>query len=328
MSFLSARIARINRMNRGFVLAALLAATAASAQTYPVKPIRVVTAEPGGGNDFAARTIGQAIGSRLGQPWVIDSRGGAGGVIAIETAVRAPADGYTLLVYAQNVWTIPLLRKGVRYEVKDLAPITWIARSPCTLVVHPSLPVQSVQDLIALVKARPGQLSYGAGGVGAITHLSAELFKSMAKVDILFVPYKGNGPAMNDLISGQVQMMFGTAGTVAPHVRSGRVRAIAVTSAEPSVLAPGLPTIAASGLPGYESISIYGMYAPAKTPEAIIRQLNSAVVSVLHMPDVRERFFNVGMEVVGSTPEQFAAAMKTDEARLRKVIKDAGIRAD
>jgi tripartite-type tricarboxylate transporter receptor subunit TctC len=315
-------------MKLAFLLAAVLAASAASAQTYPVKPIRVITAEPGGGNDFTTRTIGQAIASQLGQPWVIDNRGGAGGVIAIETAARAPSDGYTLLVYAQNVWTIPLLRKRVHYEVKDFAPITWIARSPCTLVVHPSLPVHSVQDLIALAKARPGQLSYGSGGVGTITHLSAELFKSMAKVDILFVPYKGNGPAMNDLIAGQVQMMFGTAGTVAPHVRSGRVRAIAVTSAEPSPLAPGLPTFAASGLPGYESISMYGMYAPAKTPETIIRQLNSAVVSVLNMPEVRERFFNSGMEVVGSTPEQFAAAMKTDEARLRKVIKDAGIRAD
>jgi tripartite-type tricarboxylate transporter receptor subunit TctC len=311
-----------------FFLVTLLTTTTASAQAYPVKPIRVVTAEPGGGNDFTARTIGQAIGSQLGQPWVIDNRGGAGGVIAIETAARAPSDGYTLLVYAQNVWTIPLLRKGVRYEVKDFAPITWIARSPCTLVVHPSLPVHSVQDLIALAQARPGQLSYGAGGVGAITHLSAELFKSMARVEILFVPYKGNGPAMNDLIGGQVQMMFGTAGTVAPHVRSGRVRAIAVTSAEPSVLAPGLPTIAASGLPGYESISMYGVYAPVKTPDTIIRQLNNAVVSVLNMPEVRERFFNVGMEVVGSTPEQFAAAMKTDEARLRKVIKDAGIGAE
>jgi tripartite-type tricarboxylate transporter receptor subunit TctC len=306
----------------------LLAANTASAQTYPVKPIRVITAEPGGGNDFTTRTISQAIGSRLGQPWVIDNRGGAGGVIAIETAARAPSDGYTLLVYAQNVWTIPLLRKGVHYEVKDFAPITWIARSPCTLVVHPSLPVHSVQDMIALAKARPGQLSYGAGGVGTITHLSAELFKSLAKVDILFVPYKGNGPAMNDLLGGQVQLMFGTAGTVAPHVRSGRVRAIAVTSAEPSPLAPGLPTIASSGLPGYESISMYGIYAPVKTPEAIIRQLNSAVVSVLNMPEVRERFFNSGMEVVGGTPEQFAAAIKTDEARLRKVIRDAGIRAE
>jgi tripartite-type tricarboxylate transporter receptor subunit TctC len=316
------------RVQACIIAAALLAAGAASAQNYPVKPIRVVTAEPGGGNDFAARTIGQAIGARLGQPWVMDNRGGAGGVVAIEAAARAPADGYTLLVYAGNVWTIPLLRKGVRYEVKDFAPITWIARSPCTLVVHPSLPVHSVRDLIGLAKARPGQLSYGAGGVGAITHLSAELFKSIAKVDILFVPYRGNGFAITDLIGGQVQIMFGTAGTVAPHIKSGRVRAIAVTSAEPSPLAPGLPTIAASGLPGYESISIYGAYAPAGTPDAIIRQLNGAIVAVLNMPEVRERFLNVGMEPVGSTPEQFAAVMKTDEARLRKVIKEAGIQGE
>ncbi|MGZ5117916.1 MAG: Bug family tripartite tricarboxylate transporter substrate binding protein [Burkholderiales bacterium] len=313
---------------RLLLAAALLTAGVAYGQSYPVKPIRVVTAEPGGGNDLAARTIGQAVASRLGQPWVVDNRGGAGGLIAFETVARAPADGYTLLVYAGNLWTIPLLRKNVRYEVKDFAPITWAARSPSTIVVHPSVPVYSVQDLIALAKARPGQLSYGAGGVGASTHLAAELFKSMAKVDILFVPYKGNGPAMNDLISGQVQMMFGTAGTVTPHIKSGRVRAIAVTSAEPSILAPGLPTVAASGLPGYESISIYGVYAPAGTPQAIIRQLNLAIVAVLNTPELRERFLNVGMETVGSTPEQLAAAMKADEARLRKVINEAGIRGD
>jgi tripartite-type tricarboxylate transporter receptor subunit TctC len=298
----------------------------ASAQSYPVKPLRVITAEPGGGNDFAARVIGQAITPRLGQQWIVDNRGGAGGAIAIEAAAKAPADGYTLLVYAGNVWTIPLLRKNVRYEVKDLAPVTWAARSPGTLVVHPSLPVRNVRDLIALAKARPGQLSYGSGGVGASTHLAAELFKSMAKVDILWVPYKGNGPAMNDLIAGQVQLMFGTAGVVAPHISSGRVRALAVTSAEPSPLAPGLPTIASSGLPGYESISIYGVYVPAATPATIIQQLNAAIVAVLKMPEVRERFLNAGIEAVGSTPEEFAAVMKADEARLRNVISEAGIR--
>jgi tripartite-type tricarboxylate transporter receptor subunit TctC len=313
---------------RLLLAAALLTAGVASAQSYPVKPIRVVTAEPGGGNDLAARTIGQTVAPRLGQPWVVDNRGGAGGLIAFEIVARAPADGYTLLVYAGNLWTIPLLRKNVRYELKDFAPITWAARSPSTIVVHPSVPVHSVQDLIALAKARPGQLSYGAGGVGASTHLAAELFKSMAKVDILFVPYKGNGPAINGLISGQVQMMFGTAGTVTPHIKSGRVRAIAVTSAEPSILAPGLPTVAASGLPGYESISIYGVYAPAGTPQAIIRQLNLAIVAVLNTPELRERFLNVGMETVGSTPEQLATAMRADEARLRKVINEAGIRGD
>ena len=308
--------------------ATLLTATVACAQNYPAKPIRVVTAEPGGGNDLVARMIGQAITPRLGQQWVIDNRGGAGGIIAADLVARAPADGYTLLVYAGNIWTIPLLRKNVPYEVKDFAPITWAARSPSTLVVHPSVPVHTVRDLINLAKARPGQLNYGAGGVGASTHLAAELFKSMAKVNILFVPYKGNGPAMNDLISGQLQVMFGTAGTVAPHIKSGRVRAIAVTSAEPSILAPGLPTVAASGLPGYESISIYGAFAPAATPEAIIRQLNSAIVAVLNQPEIRERFFNVGMEAVGSTPEQYAAAIRADTERLRKVITGAGIRGE
>jgi tripartite-type tricarboxylate transporter receptor subunit TctC len=310
------------------VATAFLTAAVACAQSYPVKPIRIVTAEPGGGNDLVARLIGQAITPRLGQQWVIDNRGGAGGLISAELVSKAPADGYTLLVYAGNVWTIPLLRKSTPYDVKDFAPITWAARSPNTLVVNPSVPVHSVKDLIGLAKARPGQLSYGAGGIGASTHLAAELFKSMAKVDILFVPYKGNGPAMNDLIGGQVQVMFGTAGTVAPHVKSGRVRAIAVTSAEPSVLAPGLPTVAASGLPGYESISIYGVFAPVATPEAIIRQLNTAIVAVLNQPDIRERFLNLGMEVVGSSPEQYAAAIRADTARLRKVITEAGIRAD
>ena len=316
------------RLSACILAAALLTGAGAWAQSYPVKPMRVVTAEPGGGNDLVARMIGQAITPRLGQQWIIDNRGGAGGLIAIEIAAKAPADGYTLLVYAGNVWTIPLLRKNVPYQVKDFAPITWAARSPSTLVVHPSVPVHSVRDLIGLAKARPGQLSYGSGGIGTSTHLAAELFKSMAKVDILWVPYKGNGPAMNDLISGQVQLMFGTAGTVAPHIKSGRVRAIAVTSAEPSILAPGLPTVATSGLPGYESISIYGVFAPAGTPEAIIWQLNRAIVAVLNMPEIRERFFNVGMEAVGSTPEQFGAAIRADTARLLKVIDEAGIRGD
>jgi tripartite-type tricarboxylate transporter receptor subunit TctC len=307
----------------------LLTVGVACGQSYPIKPLRVVTAEPGGGNDFAARTIGQAIGARLGQPWVVDNRGGAGGSIAAEIVARAPADGYTLLVYAGNVWTIPLLRSNVRYDpVKDFAPITWAARSPNIVVVHPSLPVKSIQDLIALAKAQPGQLTFAAAGVGSSTHLAVELFKSMTKVDILRVPYKGNGPALIDLVAGQVQVMFPTAGSVAPYIKSGRLRAIAVTSAEPSVLAPGLPTVASSGLPGYESILIYGVFAPARTPDAIIQQLNQAIVDVLRTPEVRQRFLNVGVETVGSTPEQFAATIAADVARLRKVIKEAGIREE
>jgi tripartite-type tricarboxylate transporter receptor subunit TctC len=310
-----------------FLLTGFMSGGLAYPQSYPVKPVRVVTAEPGGGNDFAARTIGPGVSGRLGQPWIVDNRGGAGGAIAAELVARAPADGYTLLIYAGNIWTIPLLRSNVRYDpVRDFAPIGIVARSPNTLVVHPAVPVNSVNDLIALAKARPGQLSYGAGGTGASTHFAAELFKSMAKVDILRVSYRGNGPALTDLISGQIQIMFGTAGSVSPHVKSGRLRAIAVTSAEPSILAPGLPTVAASGLPGYESISIYGVYAPAKTPEAILRRLNEVIVATLNTPEIRERFFNVGVEAVGSTPAQLSLAMKDDVARLRRLIREAGIR--
>jgi tripartite-type tricarboxylate transporter receptor subunit TctC len=317
------------KITLGAFCIALCFTSAVAAQPYPTKPIRVVTSEPGGGNDFTARTVGQAVGPRLGQPWIIDNRGGAGGAIAAEIVAKAPADGYTLLVYAANIWLIPLLRKNVPYDaVRDFAPITWAARSPNTVVVHPSVPVNSIQELIALAKAKPGQLSYGSGGTGSSTQLAVELFKSMAQVDILRVPYKANAPAINDLLGGRVQLMFATASAVTPHVKSGRLRALAVTSAEPSPLAPGLPTVASAGLPGYESISIYGVFAPAKTPQPIVRQLNQAIVGVLNQPEIRERFLNLGVETVGSTPEQFAAVIKSDIARMAKVIKDAGIRED
>jgi len=309
-------------------IAGLVCAGVASGQNYPVKPIRIITAEAGGGNDFAARLLAQRLTRSLGQPAIVENRGGAGGAIAAETAAKAAPDGYTLLLYAGNVWTIPLLRSNVQYEVQDFAPITWIARSPNTVVVHPSLPVKNIKELIALAKARPGQLNYASGGSGSATHLSVELFKAMASVNIVRVPYKGNAPALNDLVAGQVQVMFPTAATVAPHLTSGRLRALAVTSAEPSVLAPGLPTVASAGLPGYESISIYGLFAPSKTPPAIVRLLNQECAQYLRTTEVKERFFKMGVETVGSTPEEFAAAIKSDMTKMAKVIKDAGIRED
>jgi len=311
------------------IVAAGLGATDAAAQAYPAKPIRIVTAEAGGGNDFAARAIVRGIGDSMGQQLIVDNRGGAGGIIAAEIVARAPPDGYTLLVYASNIWIIPLLKKNVPYDMgRDFAPITWAARSPSTLVVHPSLPVKSVKDLIAIAKAKPGQLNYGSGGSGATTHLAAELFKSMAKVNIVRVTYRGNSPALNDLIAGQIQVMFATAGTVAPHTGSGRLRALAVTSAQPTALSPGLPTVASAGLPGYESLSIYGVFAPSKTSAAIIQQLNREMVRVLNRADVKDLFFNAGVEAVGSSPEAFAAAIKADVARMSKVISEAGIRED
>jgi tripartite-type tricarboxylate transporter receptor subunit TctC len=298
------------------------------AQDYPVKAIRVVTAAPGGGNDFAARVVAQALTARLGQPVVIENRGGTVAVPA-QMIAQAQPDGHNLLFYGNPFWLLPLLRTSVPYDpLRDFAPIALTARSPNTVVVHPSLPVRTIRELIAVAKARPGDLNYATGQSGTTTHLAMELFKSMAGVNIVQVSYKGNAPALNDLIAGQVQVMFATAATVAPHVRSGRLRALAVTSAEPSPLAPGLPTVAASGLPGYESVSIYGWFAPVKTPAAIVRRLNQEIGQVLARADVKEKFLNSGVEAVASSPEELGATVKTDMARMAKVIKDAGIRED
>lgn len=312
----------------GLALGALVVLPA-TGQGYPVKPIRAVTDQVGGGNDFTARMISQEIVGHLGQPWIVDNRGGAGGLIAAGIVAKAVPDGYTLLVHASNIWTIPLLRRDTPYEFdRTFAPVIWVSRAPNTLVVHPSLPVKSVQELIELARAQPGKLAYASGGTGATTHLAAELFKAMAKVDILRVVYKGTGPAMTDLLGGRVHVMFSTASAAAPHIKAGRLRALAVTSATPSPLAPGLPTVAASGLPGYESGSIYGVFAPARTPQTIIRQLNRAIVAALNPAEVKERFLNSGLEVVGSTPEQFAEIIRADAARMGKVIEEAGLRED
>jgi tripartite-type tricarboxylate transporter receptor subunit TctC len=313
----------------GIVAAIAMAAPGAvHAQSYPGKPVRVVTAEAGGGNDLVARLMVRAIGDSMGQPFIVDNRGGAGGIIAAEAVAKAPGDGHTLLAYASNIWIIPLLKKTVPYDMSDFAPITWAARSASTLVVHPALPVRSVTELIALAKARPGQLNYGAGGTGATTHLAAELFKSMAQVNIVRVSYRGNAPVINDLIAGQVQIMFATAGTVAPHTGTGRLRALAVTSSQPTPLAPGLPTVASAGLPGYESLSIYGLFAPVKTPSAIIQQLNREFVRVLQRGEVQAQLLKAGIEAAGSTPEAFAETIRQDVARMRKVISEAGIREE
>jgi tripartite-type tricarboxylate transporter receptor subunit TctC len=316
------------------VIAGLLAlgviagAGAAFGQNYPSKPIRLVTAEPGGGNDLAARLIVQGLGGSLGQPMIVDNRGGAGGIIAADIVAKAQPDGYTLLLYANNIWIIPLLQSAPFDVLRDFAPITWAATSPNIMVVHPALPVKSVADLIAHARARPGELNYGSGGNGSSTHLAMELLKSMAGVDIVRVPFKGNAPALNALFAGEVHLMIATTGTVAPHLKSGRLRALAVSSAQPSPLAPGLPTIAASGLPGYESIQIYGVFAPSRAATAIVKRLNEEIVRVLGRADVKEKFLAAGVEPVGSTPQQLAATIKSEIVRISKVIKDAGIRGE
>lgn len=251
-----------------------LSAGAACGQGYPAKLIRVITAEAGGSSDLVSRLISQELSAGLGQQVIVENRGGASGVIAAETFVKARPDGYTLLLYSTGIWILPLMQKVPYDPVRDFSPITLATMAPNILVVHPSLPVKSVKELIALAKARPGELNYGSGGSGTSNHLAAELFNAMAGVKIVRIFYKSGGLALKDLAGGHVHLMFSVASYTAPHVKSGRVRALAVTSARPSALLPGLPTVAAAGLPGYESVGMTGLFALAKTPAAIITRLN------------------------------------------------------
>lgn len=306
--------------------AALLPTGIVAAQTYPNKPIRVVTSEAGGGNDVQARLIAQGLTARLGQRIVVDNR--PSGVIPGEIVSKAAPDGYTLLLYNNALWTGTLMQKVPYDAVKDFSPVVWVSRTPNVLVVNPSLPVKSVVELIALAKAKPGELNYASSGTGASNHLAGELFKAMAGVDIVRIAYKGAAQGLTDLLGGRVQLMFPTSVAVTPYMKSGQVRALAVTSAEPSRLAPGLPTMAAAGLPGYESIAIYGVFAPARTPRPIIDRLNEEIVRVLTAADLQEKFFNIGMEPVGGTPQQLAATIGSEMSKIGAVIKKAGIRGE
>jgi tripartite-type tricarboxylate transporter receptor subunit TctC len=288
--------------------------------------MRIVTSEPGGGSDFTARVVALGLSASLGQQVIVDNR--AGTVTAAQIMTRAAPDGYTLLSYNNSLWTLPLLQPMFYDTLRDFTPITLATRSPNVLVVHPSVPVTTVRELVAHAKAHPGALNYASGTVGSSNHLAAELFKALAGVNIARIGYKGSGFAVNDLIGGQVQLMFATSGSIAPHVKSGRLRALAVTSAQPSALTPGLPTIAASGVAGYEAVTMYGLYAPATTPDAIISRLNREAARFLQTPEIKDKLFGAGVETVGGSPQEFTAAIRADIARLAKVIKDAGIRAE
>ncbi len=301
------------------------AASTGSGQAYPTKPIRIVTAPIGAGNDFISRVIAQGLSGGLGQQLVVDNRPAN---LVGEIVAKAPPDGYTLLVIGSVLWLTPLLQDNVAYDpVKDFSPISLPARSVNIIVVHPSVAANSVKELIALARSKPGQINYASGGTGSSNHLAAELFKSMAGIELVRIAYKGSGPAVNDLVSGQVQIMFATTATGLPHVRSGRLRALGVTSLQPSALAPGLPSVAESGLPGYESVVIHGLFAPAKTPAPIIKRLHAETVQALRTTVATERLFNSGLEVVASTPGELEATMKSEMTRLGKLVKDAGLRA-
>ena len=315
-------------MIKSVALVAMLGATiAASAVDFPRKPIRIVTADAGGGSDMVSRLIGQGWTAAWGQQVVVDNRGG--GTIAGEIVAHAAPDGYTLLYYGPTLWLLPLMRSGVPYDtLRDFAPVTMAVATPAVLVVHPAVAVKSVRELIALAKANPGKLNYASAAAGTATHLAAELFKSQAGVDIVRIPYKGTGAALNDLLGGQTQLMFAVAASVVAHARAGRLRALAVTGAKPSAALPELPTVAASGLPGFESVQYSGLLAPAKTPQHIIDALRNETVSALNRSEARERLANLGVEAVASTPAEFAAKMRSEISVIGKVIRDAGIRAD
>ncbi len=302
----------------------------ALAQNYPSGPVRMVVPFPaGGGVDDMARILGQPLSASLGKSIVVDNRGGANGNIGTEIAAKSPHDGYTLLLTGAGLVTNVSLYRNLPFDpIKDFAPISLVAFAPNVLVVHPTVPAKSVAELIALAKAKPGQLQYGSAGSGSTPHLAAELFKTMAHVDIVHVPYRGTGPAMIGLLGGEISAIFQPAIAALPHVKSGRLRALAVTSATRLPAEPNLPTIAESGLPGYESSQWYGVLAPARTPEEILNLLNAHVVTIMQAVDIRQRLINDGSVPVGSTREQFAAHLKAEIVKWAKVIKQSGARVD
>ncbi len=307
----------------GVVLATMVAG-GAEAQGFPTKPVRIVTGSAGSNSDFVARVTSQALTVVFNQQVIIENR--PSGVILGEIVANAQADGYTLLVTGSSFWLQPFLTPKLPWDpIRDFTPVSLLASVPNLVVVHPALGIKSVQELIAFAKAKPGVLNYASGSTGSTPHLGAELFKSMAGVNITRINYKGSAGAINDLVAGQVPVMFPTVSSVISHVQSGKIRALAVTSAQPTDLAPGLPTVAASGVPGYEFVSLTGMFAPAKLPKALLARLNQETLDVLKNPEVRKRFFTSGAEVVGSTPERFGTVVKEEIKRLGKVIQDAGI---
>ena len=318
-------------MHRYLYLAAMIFAGAANAQSYPTKPIRLIVPQPpGGGNDLIARMISQKLSVALKQQVAVDNRAGAGGLIGAEIAAKAPPDGYTL--FLGNVATlaiIPNVQAKAPYDpIKDFAPIGLIASAPLLVVVHPSLPVTSIRQLIAFAKAKPGQLNYASNGVGSSTHLATEMFKMMTKTNIVHVPYKGLGPATTDLLSGQVQLMFSSAVAMMPHAKSGRLRAIAMTGAKRSAAIPEIPTVAEAGVPDYESGSWYGILAPAGTPRAIIDLVGQEIVAAVRAPDIAEKLVAEAVIPVGSSPAEFASYIQKEFTRIGQVIRSSGAKFD
>jgi tripartite-type tricarboxylate transporter receptor subunit TctC len=314
-----------------FSLTVVFCGALAQAQPgYPTRPIRIIVPQsPGASTDLTARLIGQKLSASLGQPVVVDNRPGAGSIIGTDLVAKATPDGYTLLVVASSITLNPTLHKNLPFSpVRDLAPITQLSAFPNMLTVHPALPAKTVKELIALAKAKPGSINYGSSGTATGTHLSAELFKYMTGIDMVHVPYKGGSPAVQALLGGQVQLNFATIVSVLPHVRAGKLRAIAVTTAKRSPTLPEVPTIAESGVAGYDHGPWNGFLAPARTPHAVIAKLNHETARILQLPETRAVFLAEGAEPVGNKPEEFGEIIRSETAKWAKVIQAAGIKAD
>ena len=312
-----------------FTIALASQAGAADAERYPVKPIRIVVPfPPGGSNDLLARVISQKFNEAWGQPAIIDNRPGGGSTIGIEVVVRAAPDGYTLLSTSGGIAINVSLYKLPFNPVTDLTPVALLAQMPYLLTVNPSLPAKSVQDIISLAKAQPGKLVFSSSGAGTSAHLTMEMFNSAAKISMLHVPYKGGAPAVSAVMSGEAQMTFNVITGTLPHVRSGKLRAIAVSSAKRAEVAPEIPTVAESGIPGFEVIAWYNMFAPARTPRSIVNRLNAELNRMLLQHDVRERFRTLGVTPLSGTPQDLGNLLKSEIERYAKLIREAGIKLD
>lgn len=313
----------------GFTLA-IGAGGTAHAQTWPAKPIKIVVAyPPGGPNDLSARTVGQRLSEALGQPVIVENRAGAAGNIGSQYVATSPPDGYTLLNGASALTISPALSKNLQYDVaKDFAPISMTVTSSYVLAAHPSVPANSIRELIALAKSHPGQLNYASSGVGAPPHLAGELLKSMTRIDIVHVPYKGVGQSISDLVGGQIDMMFTATNNAVPHVNAGRLKALAVSMKKRSPLLPAVPTIDESGVKGFELGSWFGLLAPAGTSADIVNRLNGAVVKIVGTADFRERMSSQGLDPMSSTPAEFSALIKSELAKFSKLVQAAHIQAE
>jgi tripartite-type tricarboxylate transporter receptor subunit TctC len=319
-------------MKHALLALVLLAASGvAGAQAYPSKPVRlIVPYPPGGSADILARNIGAKLSEALGQQVIADNRPGAGTAIGAEAAAKSAPDGYTLLLGTVSSHAInPGMNPNLKYDpVKDFAPVSLVASIPFALIAHPSLPAKNVAELLALAKAQPGKLNFSSAGNGTSNHLAGELLKSMAGIDLVHVPYKGSAPALNDLLAGQVQLMFDLVLTAQPHVKSGAARALAVTGRERSAALPGVATVAESGVAGYEVSAWFGIFAPAGTPAPVVSKLNADLVRVMRAPEMRERLAAQGTDAITSTPEEFAAYVRDELAKWTKVVKSSGMKVE